>query len=153
MGASIACLGCLSLAVMLIIEVITTSFFAYSQPWAVEYSGYILAAILFTGSGWTLGQGGHIRVNVLLQILDAQTLRIVDLMMSLVALLLVLYVSSTLIENTFRSLELGSVSYYPTRTPLWIPQAILASGWVMLCIGLLSRSLRLIFGLPPDKAE
>ena len=88
MGASIACLGCLSLAVMLIIEVITTSFFAYSQPWAVEYSGYILAAILFTGSGWTLGQGGHIRVNVLLQILDAQTLRIVDLMMSLVALLL-----------------------------------------------------------------
>ena len=152
-GAAIASLGCLSLAVMLIVEVITTSFLSYSQPWAVEYSGYFLAAILFAGSGWTLGQGGHIRVNIVLQFVEARGLRLADLVMSFCALILVVYITSAVSENSLRSLQLGSVSYYPTRTPLWVPQAVLALSWIFLCLGLVARSLRLIMGLPSDKSD
>ena len=152
-GAILASLSCLSLAIMLIVEVITTSFLSYSQPWAVEYSGYFLAAILFVGSGWTLGQGGHIRVNILLQFLAVRSLRLADLMMTLFALGLMVYVTFAVVENASRSLELGSVSYYPTRTPLWVPQAVLAFGWILLCLGLITRILRLIVGLPADKSD
>ncbi|WP_419908214.1 TRAP transporter small permease subunit [Hoeflea sp.] len=152
-GATVAAIGCAAMAVMLIIEVIATSFFAFSQPWAVEYSGYFLAAALFAGSGWTLGQGGHIRVNLLLQMLQTRHLRIADLAMTIFALGIASYVCLATIENMLRSLELGSVSYYPSRTPIWIPQAVLAFGWLALCLGLVGRGLRLISGLPADASE
>lgn len=153
LGAAVAATGCAVLAVMLILEVITTSFLSYSQPWAVEYSGYLLAAALFAGSGWTLGQGGHIRVNLVLQLLNKRTFRIADLVMTLFALGVAIYVSLAVIENAMRSLELGSVSYYPSRTPVWIPQAVLAFGWVVLCLGLVARTLRLIIGEPADLSD
>ena len=143
-----ACLGCFSLAAMLIIEVITTSFLSYSQPWAVEYSGYLLAIILFAGSGYTLGHGGHIRVNVVLQFLKPKTLKKIDCIMTICALTLTIFATIALTENTLRSLELGSVSYYPSRTPIWLPQACLSASWLLLCVGLTSRLLRLIFNLP-----
>lgn len=152
-GAAIAALGCAAMAVMLIVEVITTSFFAYSQPWAVEYSGYFLAAALFAGSGWTLGRGGHIRVNLILLILQERTLRITDLAMTVFALGIAGYVCMATIENALRSFELGSVSFYTSRTPIWIPQAVLAFGWIVLCLGLLGRGMRLIAGLPADTTE
>ena len=81
-GAVMACLACLSLASMLMFEVVASSFFSYSQPWAVEYSGYLLAIILFAGSGYTLSQGGHIRVNVILQFLNEQTFKKIDVLLT-----------------------------------------------------------------------
>ena len=74
-------------------------------------------------------------------------------MMTLFALGLMVYVTFAVVENASRSLELGSVSYYPTRTPLWVPQAVLAFGWILLCLGLITRILRLIVGLPADKSD
>lgn len=150
LGAAVAALGCAVLALMLIIEVITTSFLSYSQPWAVEYSGYLLAAALFGGAGWTLGQGGHIRVALLLQLLDTRAHRLADLVTTVFALLVAVYVSWAVVENTLRSVELGSVSYYPSRTPIWIPQSLLAFGWIVLCFGLIARTLRLVTGRPTE---
>ena len=149
-GAVLACTSCAALAVMLIVEVITTSFFSYSQPWAVEYSGYLLVATLFAGSGWTLGQGGHIRVSILLQFLNSDYLRLIDLVISVLALGLLVYIEVALIENTYRSYERGSLSFYPSRTPVWLPQLILALSWLLLLVGLITRILRLIVKLPTE---
>ena len=152
-GAAAAAIGCGVMAVMLIIEVITTSFLSYSQPWVVEYSGYLLAATLFAGAGWTLGQGGHIRVNLVLQWLSPRIFRSVDLVVTVFALGVAAYVTMAVVENAMRSFELGSVSYYPSRTPIWIPQSVLAFGWVVLCLGLAGRLLRLIIGEPAELSE
>jgi len=152
-GAAVAAFSVTALAAMLIFEVITTSFFAYSQPWAIEYSAYLLAAALFAGSGWTLGQGGHIRVNLLLQTLGARGLRIADLAMTLCALGLSIYICIAVTENALRSLDRGSVSYYPTRTPVWIPQSVLAFSWIVLSLGLLARALRLVTGRQPGPTD
>lgn len=152
-GAALACIAFAALAIMLIIEVITTSFLAYSQPWAVEYSAYFLAATLFAGSGWALGQGAHIRVAVLLQLFPDRLFRIIDLAISLFALAVAVYVAAAVVQNAHRSFELGSVSFYPTRTPIWLPQAMLAFSWVVLCLGLLARILRLATGRPAEVAS
>jgi len=149
-GAALAALACLALAVMLIIEVITTSFFAWSQPWAVEYSGYLLAPTLFAGAGWTLSRGGHIRVAVLLDLMPPGMLRAVDLVCSVAALAVTAYVTQAVTQNTLRSFELGSVSYYPSRTPVWIPQMVLTAGWALLTLGFVARILRLIAGEAPE---
>lgn len=150
-GAALAALACLALAIMLIVEVITTSFLAWSQPWAVEYSGYLLAPTLFAGAGWTLSRGGHIRVAVLLDLMPPAMLRAVDLACSVAALLITAYVAQAVTQNALRSLELGSVSYYPSRTPVWIPQAVLAAGWALLTLGFLARVLRLATGESPER--
>ena len=68
--------------------------------------------------------------------------------MTICALTLTIFATIALTENTLRSLELGSVSYYPSRTPIWLPQACLSASWLLLCVGLISRLLRLIFNLP-----
>ncbi|MEM9047943.1 MAG: TRAP transporter small permease [Pseudomonadota bacterium] len=151
-GAAIAALACLSLAVMLIVEVITTSFMAYSQPWAVEYSSYLLAPVLFAGAGWTLGRGGHIRVAVLTQFLPVRGRWLADLLASVFGFGVSLFVALALVEYTARSYEVGSQSTYPTRTPIWMPQAVLTFGWAVLVLGLTARILRLLTGRAAEDA-
>jgi TRAP-type C4-dicarboxylate transport system permease small subunit len=152
LGAGIGAAACLALAVMLIVEVVATSFFNWSQPWAVEYSGYLLAMTLFAGSGWTLARAGHIRVAVVTQLLPAKALLWADGLATVFSLGVALFVTWACIGNAMRSFELGSESFYPSRTPVWAPQAMLAFGWVVLCLGLLARTVRLVTGQQAEDA-
>lgn len=149
-GGVVACLAIAALALMLIGEVILTSAFEWSQPWAVEYSAYLLAAGLFAGSGWTLRTGGHIRVNAVVMLLPQLVQRWLDVAVTVFALGLLLYVSTAVTDNAWRSFELGSLSFYPTRTPLFYPQAMLAASFWVLTLAMLARLIRLVIGEAPD---
>lgn len=149
-GAAVAALSALALAVMLIAEVVTTSFFAWSQPWAVEYSGYLLMAILFAGSGWTLGRGGHIRVDALVSAFGDRAARALDIAASTFALGIVGFAATALIRQAIRTAELGSRSYYPSETLLVYPQALLAASVTLLAVAFAARILRLLSGRAPD---
>ncbi|MEM8665497.1 MAG: TRAP transporter small permease [Pseudomonadota bacterium] len=152
-GAAVGAVAALGLAAMLIVEVITTSFFAYSQPYAVEYSGYLLGLVLFAGTGWTLGKGGHIRVEVLADILGSERGRLLDLVTSVFALGVVGFVALALTRQALRTWELGSRSYFPSETPLVYPQAMLAAGFILLTIAFVARIVRLFVGLPAQDAR
>lgn len=145
-GAAVAAVACLAMALMLIVEVVATSFFAWSQPWAVEYATYLLAVSLFLGSGWTLRAGGHIRVGVLFSLLPAPAVRFVDLAGTAFALGVIGFAAGALVEQAVRTLQLGSRSYFPSETPLVYPQALLALAFVVLTLALLARLLRLLRG-------
>ena len=149
-GGVVAAMAAAALAVMLIVEVALTSFAGISQPWAVEYSGYLLAVILFAGSGWTLRRGGHIRVNAVIGQLPSNAQRWLDIAASTFAIGLFLYVAIAVTGNAWRSFELGSTSYYPTRTPIFYPQAILAASFWLLLLAFVARVARLLTGQPPD---
>jgi TRAP-type C4-dicarboxylate transport system permease small subunit len=149
-GAVAACIACFCLAVMLIFEVIVTSFFAWSQPWAVEFSGYLLLFVLFSGSGWALKQGAHIRVTALTDMLPATWMRPLDILCSLSALALTAYLSSALVEHAWRSYGFGSLSVFPSRSPLWVPQAALALSVIILSLSLFARIIRQLMKLPVE---
>ena len=149
-GAAIGALSALVLAGMLIVEVITTSFLAYSQPWAVEYSAYLPGLVLFAGTGWTLGQGGHIRVEVLASALGGRAMRWLDLLGSAFGLGVSGFVALALVRQALRTGEIGSVSYFPSQTPLVYPQALLALGFVFLATAFVARIVRLLVGAPPE---
>lgn len=151
-GGVVASVAIAALAVMLIIEVLLTSLVDWSQPWAVEYSAYLLAAGLFAGSGWTLRTGGHIRVNAVVMLMPERMQRILDTGATVFVLGLLAYVSMALSENAWRSFDLGSVSYYPTRTPLFYPQIVLAASFWVLTLAMLARLVRLIIGDETDIA-
>lgn len=149
-GAAIAALATAVLAVMLIAEVFSVNLFNWSQPWVVEYGSYLLAAILFAGSGWTLNDGGHIRVAVLTANVTPGVSRILDIAATLWGLGFIGYAAWALFLYAHRSYELGSVSTYLSRTPVAWPQTILAASVGLLWLALLGRLLRLIANLPPE---
>ena len=146
-GAVVASGACLGLAIMLIFEVIVTSFFEWSQPWAVEYSGYLLLFVLFSGSGWALKQGAHIRVTALTDMMPNSIQRPLDIICSLAALALTVYLSSALVEHAWRSYGFGSLSVFPSRSPLYIPQAALAVSIIILALSLVARIMRGLMGV------
>lgn len=143
-GAILASAAAFLLSVMLIIEVITTSFFNWSQPWAVEYSGYLLAVIMFAGSGWALGQNAHIRVAVLTTRLPARYQRALGLVTGAMAFALSSYMAKVTTENAWRSFVIGSTSVYPSHTPIFLPQGFLALSMILLALGFLNHLLKLV---------
>ena len=151
-GAVVAGLCAAGLAAMLIVEVVTTSFFTWSQPWAVEYSGYLLAATRFCGSGWTLRDAGHVRVQVLTNLLPAGAHRIADAIGTAFALGVAGFAAWAVTDYAIRSYGFGSTSVFPTRTPLVYPQGLLAAGLTILALGLLARLIRLVMGAAPETA-
>jgi TRAP-type C4-dicarboxylate transport system permease small subunit len=151
-GAAVAAVAAALLALILIGEVIVTSFFAWSQPWATEYAIYLQCVVLFCGAGWTLRQGGHIRVGILLQALPPHAVRLLDMLGSGFAIGVVGFACWALWQQLIRTYEFGSTSYYPMATPIWIPQALLTAGVTLLLLGFVARLLRLAFGQPADLA-
>lgn len=152
-GAAVAAIACAIMAIMLVTEVIVTSFLSWSQPWAVEFSGYSLLAVFFAGSGWALREGAHIRVTLVTQALPRRAAWLLDLLASAGALVVTAYAGYALVRYALRSAELNSVSTYLSQTPLAWPQGLLAASFILLGLALVARILRLISGEAPDKAE
>lgn len=151
-GAAFAAICAALLALILITEVIATSFFAWSQPWAIEYAIYLQCFVLFCGAGWTLRQGGHIRVGILLQALPPRAVRLLDLLGTTFAIGVIGFACWALWQQLLRTYDFASTSYYPMATPIWIPQALLTLGVTLLLLAFLARLLRLAFGQAPDLA-
>lgn len=149
-GAVLAALSAAALALILIVEVLATSFLNWSQPWAVEYAIYLQCFVLFLGAGWTLRQGGHIRVSVLLQALPPRAAAVLDQVGTAFALGIAGFAAYALWGQWVRTYDFGSTSFYPMGTPLWIPQGLLAAGVTLLALAFLARFLRLLAGQQPD---
>lgn len=153
LGACLAAGCCALLAAILIVEVIATSQFSWSQPWAVEYSAYLCALALFAGSGYAIRQGSHIRVRILLNLLPRPLSLALEIFCTLAALVVASILCYGMIELALRSLERGSKSYFVMETPLYIPQAMLAVSAIFLLLALLARLLRLLIGEEPDTPQ
>lgn len=152
-GAVFAAFCCALLAVMLIVEVVVTSGFAWSQPWAVEYAAYLCGITLLGGSGYALRHSSHIRVQVALTWLPRRPAIALDFLCTLAAILVTSVLAFGLAELAMRSWDRDSRSYFVMQTPLAIPQGLLAIACVLLLLALVARALRILVGDPPDLAE
>lgn len=151
-GAVVAAVSAALLALILITEVVATSFLAWSQPWAVEYAIFLQCFVLFCGAGWTLRQGGHIRVGVLMQALPPGAARLLDMVATTFAIGVVGFACWALWQQLIRTFEFGSTSFYPMATPIWVPQGLLTLGVTLLLLGFVARLLRLVVGEQADLA-
>ena len=149
-GAVVAAIAAGLLALILIVEVIATSFFSWSQPWAVEDAIFLHCCVVFCGTGRTLRQGGHIRVAVLMQALPPAMARLLDMAGAIFALGFLGFACWTLWQQLIRTWDFGSSSFYPMATPLWIPQALLTVGVTLLVLAFLARLIRLVFHMQAD---
>lgn len=153
----LAAVALVALFALLLTEIFLRSVVGYSLPFVVEYTGYLVALSFLWGAGWTLMTGGHVRVSVLTGLLSAAARRRLDLVVSALVLILALLLLFAWGHWTLGSYVRGSLSYFPTATPLAIPQALLALGPLGLSLAALARLIRLFRGeaaeFPADQVE
>ena len=116
-------------------------------PVAWEYSSYLMAACFMFGAAMTLRAGGHIRVTLVLGRLAPGPRRLMEVAASLVAMLFVGFLATAMVRFSWSAFERGQTSI-SSGTLLWIPEAVIAFGMVLLALQFLARFIQAVLGLP-----
>lgn len=110
-------------------------------PSIAEICGFLLAAASFLALARTLAAGGHIRVGILIDRLGASR-RFLESAMALLGAVLGGYFAYAVGRLAWKSLSFNDVSYGMVPVPLWIPQAVMTLGLVVLVVALLDTAWR-----------
>lgn len=151
-AAALAAAFLLSMAVLMLAEVVARSAFAKSLVFSWEFSGYLMGATFLFGAAYTLRSGGHVRVSLLAEHVSPSVARGLDIFSTLVGVVVTAYVLYALCDLTYTSFQRDIVSFTPTQTPLIIPQGVLALGALLLFLQMVARLVRLFAGEEPDLA-
>ncbi|MDB2407922.1 TRAP transporter small permease [Jannaschia sp.] len=119
---------------------------SFSFTW--EFSTYAMAAIFALGAGPALRHGVHVRIGLLADALPEQAQRVLDLAAMLVALAVVAALVQAMGVKTYGSFDRTILATSVTKTPLWIPQALVTWGLAQLWLDLLARLVRRWTGAP-----
>jgi TRAP-type C4-dicarboxylate transport system permease small subunit len=140
---------CLALMALLILAQIVGRWFGVVIPSTEDFSGFLLAAASFLALAYTLRSGGHIRVNLVISHLQGRVRFMIEGMVLLLALTLVSYVAWSVLWLVIESYQFEELSQGYIPVPLWIPQAPMALGLVILSIALLDELILLLRGRQP----
>lgn len=135
-----------ALAVLALSEIISRNLFSYSIPFAVEYAGYLVILVLLTGLGWAFKDGAHIRVSLIADRLPDHWRRRLDAAATIIGLIVSAIFAAALWEFAVTTALRGTVSYFPSQTPLALPQLLMTVGPTTLALACLARLLRLHLG-------
>jgi TRAP-type C4-dicarboxylate transport system permease small subunit len=116
-------------------------------PVAWEYSSYLMAACFTFGAAMTLRAGGHIRVTLVLGRLQPSARRLLEIAASLVATVFVGFLAIAMVRFSWTAFSAGQRSI-SSDTLLWIPEAVVAFGMVLLALQFLARFIQALLGLP-----
>jgi TRAP-type mannitol/chloroaromatic compound transport system permease small subunit len=101
-----------------------------------EICGYLLAAASFLALAGTLKAGAHIRVTMLLGALSERLRRLLEIWAFALATVVAGYVSWNIASFAWVSYQFGDVSPGVVRVLLWVPQAAMALGALILTVAL-----------------
>ncbi|MGW8195249.1 MAG: TRAP transporter small permease subunit [Desulforhopalus sp.] len=136
------------MTLLILLEILLRTFFDKSTLIASEYSGYALAAMIYLGMGFSFRKGAHIRITFLRERLQGWSLHLLEIFCTLVGALLCLFSTVFLWEMVHTSLLRGTTAYTVAETPLWIPQAIILVGLIIMTLQILAYLLFLILHGP-----
>jgi TRAP-type C4-dicarboxylate transport system permease small subunit len=146
--------ACLVMLTLLMLAEISVRALSNVLPWvpadipiAWEYSSYLMAACFTFGAAMTLRAGAHIRVTLVLGRLAPEARRWFEAAASLVATLFVGFLSIAMVRFSLTAFHGGQTSI-SSGTMLWIPEAVIAFGMVLLALQFLARTIQALLGLP-----
>lgn len=148
-GAFMAAIAVVAMLGHILLEVVLRSVFNTSTYVLDEFVGYGVAASTFLGLGYTLQNGGLIRVNLVLARLHNRAIRqMVELVcigacFSVFALIWVNFWNSIV-----RNFNRGTVSETVAEVPMWIPEGLLLLGLTIFLLQLLAYAIRVVQGRP-----
>ena len=146
--------ACLAALTLLMLAEIMVRFLSNFVSWvpadipvAWEYSSYLMAACFTFGAAMTLRAGGHIRVTLVLGRLQPPARRFAETAASLIATLFVGFLAIAMARFAWTAFSSGQTSI-SSGTMLWIPEAVIAFGMVLLALQFLARFIQAALGLP-----
>lgn len=129
---------------LILVEIFLWNFFTKTTLIADEYSAYGLAVLIFLGCGYTLKEKGHIRIELILNLLPQGPARFIKLIAGCLSTLLLGYITWQLFRMTHSSWNYGSTSGTLTATPLWIPQALIVIGAALFTLQMAVETVRVL---------
>lgn len=130
------------LMVMVLVEVLTRYILQSPLSIADELGGYLLVAITYIGLAYTWKEKGHVRVELLTNMLPVKVrewLRFITLIMATVFCWPLIMGSYQLLMD---SMLFGEKSGSWLRTPLVYPQSVLLVGSVLLLVQLFAELIK-----------
>lgn len=131
---------------LLIIAQIVARFIGQIVPDANEIAGYCMAGSTFLALAYTLREGEHIRVTMIINHLPKLYSRLLEIFTLAAATVLTGYFAYYLILMVWQTYQYGEVSQGHIPMPLWIPQSSLAIGMSILCIAFIEEFIHALQG-------
>lgn len=136
------CCGLVIIMTFIIVyDVAMRQFFDAPTIWADELSCYLLVGVTFLGAPYTLTVGGHVRVETVVDRLNAKTQRYVEIATDVLSLAFLALYSWHIIMLVIVSYQNDRITQSLLRTRVFLPQILMAVGIVWLTLQLLSLLL------------
>ena len=134
---AVCCLLLLAMIVLIGAEAIARNVFGTSLQITDEVGGSLLVAMTFLSMSVAEAHGAFHRVE-LVQMRLSRSMRIVSqIVFDLMSLAASALVSWQLVRLALNSWRAEDVAPTPLQTPLWLPQAFMGLGMILLCLALL----------------
>ena len=127
-----ACL--VAMVLVILVEVVTRSFFHFSFEVVDEVGGYLTVAVSFLALAPAQARKAFHNVALVQNRLSAAARKGWLAFFHFLALAFSLTVTVAMVRYVYRSWQQGDAASTVMRTPLWIPQSVMVVGMTVLCL-------------------
>lgn len=132
---------------------LTGSAIGLTIPSYADFTGFLLAAASFLSLAYSLREGAHIRVVLLVDRLPKKTHRFVELWCLGFGLVIALYFTWYTAMLTYESYSYNDLSSGMIAVPIWIPQTAMLFGLAVLSLALVDELVAVFCGKTASYAE
>lgn len=129
---------------------VTGSAIGLTIPSYADFTGFFLAAASFLALAYTLKQGGHIRVSLVISHLNPLLRHLVEIWCIVLAAAVSIYFTWYTFSLTRESFIYNDLSPGMVAIPIWIPQTAMLIGLAVLSIALLDELVCCLWGKTPS---
>lgn len=126
------------------VEIVFGGIFRMELGFNYELSTYNLAVIAALGMSQALASNVHIRVTVVQRALPRRLGWLLEVVATAASVVIAVFLASAMVGLAYRSWVSNVQSFYPSETPLVLPQALLALAFCLFALSVLSRLARLV---------
>ena len=130
----LTCACLVAMLVIILVEVVTRSFFHFSFEVVDEVGGYLTVAVSFLALAPAQARKAFHNVALVQSRLSARARVAWEAFFHLLALAFSLTVTVAMVRFVYRSWQQGDAASTVLRTPLWIPQSVMVIGMAVLCL-------------------
>jgi TRAP-type C4-dicarboxylate transport system permease small subunit len=146
LAAILASLGLISIVGSYVYEVVTRYFFNSPTAWASDYVAYALAASVFLALPKVTKDGGHVAVNILVELLPQRVARIVHTIVNTIGFLCLSLAAWISFQENLRQYTKGIETLAIVPVPQW---------WIsgFITFGLLLSAFYMLRHAPPSRFD
>ena len=150
-GAFASALGLMVMTGLVVTDVILRRLFNAPLIFADEVAGYLLAWVTLLSVGYTLKEGGHIQVMIIIQRLSPRGLAVLKILWCLISIFYTVLLLVMTGQLAWESYQLGAFSPTPSQLPMFPFQMIMPIGCVLLLLQLIVELVQATSAFSPSR--